>query len=892
MKKALLFVLFFFCFTQMRAQNNELWQKVNPSSVFAKNQAITDDERLYYTLNDSFLKQKLAKTLVASDDKITAEITFPNVKGILERFSVWQSSNFDPELQAKYPDIRAYEGVGIDDKAARIYFSVSPLGLQTMILRKDSNDEFIENNPESESQYMVFASKNNNLSKSRLACATIDMPNVVSNYGSTSKIGASNKVFKTLRLALSCTAEYTTYFGGTKTGALTGMNATMTRVNAIFARDLAVKLVLIPNNEAVIYTDVSTDPYSAASAGSAGSWNLEVQRTLTSVIGNDNYDIGHLFGASGGGGDAGCIGCVCVNPENSNSKAKGSAFTSPSNAIPKGDTFDIDYVAHEFGHQLGANHSFSYSLEYEGVSVEPGSGSTIMGYAGVTDDYDVQPRSDDYFAYVSILQIQNNLSGKSCPISTPILNTPPVINAGLDYTIPKETAFVLNGGGSDAENDTIMYCWEQNDSAATTSGSNSRAYLTKPDGPMFRSFAPTISPRRYFPSFDLVLQNRLSSNWESVSSISKTMRFTLTGRDNATNDSAQTSTDLMLVTVNASTGPFVLTSQNTDNISWTNASQQLVTWNVNNTTSLVGSSTVNIKLSTDGGLTFSTVLASNTPNDGSEVITVPADVKATNCRILIEPTANIYFAVNSKPFSIGYTTVTNCNSYSFGNAFVIPYSNSFTSRTLTVPASAKIISDVNISVNVTHTNMSDLEFQIVSPQGTVVNLFYKDCVGSSNQNVILQFDDSGTNLNCALSTEQIVIPFESLGAFTGENLQGIWTFRVRDAVAGNNSGTINAVSLNICDQTYTLGIEEIEGIDFVLYPNPNKGSFTVQFSSDSINDVKVFAHDILGKKVYEKTFERASVFSQNIQLPITSLGVYLVTVIDGDKKTVRKIVVN
>ena len=85
------------------------------------------------------------------------------------------------------------------------------------------------------------------------------------------------------------------------------------------------------------------------------NWNAQLQSTLTSIIGEANYDIGHMFGASGGGGNAGCIGCVCVNG------SKGSGITSPADGIPQGDNFDIDYVVHEVGHQLGANHTFSMS---------------------------------------------------------------------------------------------------------------------------------------------------------------------------------------------------------------------------------------------------------------------------------------------------------------------------------------------------------------------------------------------------------------------------------------------------------------------------------------------------------------------------------------------------
>jgi subtilisin-like proprotein convertase family protein len=890
MKKPLLFLFAVLCCVKIHAQNNDLWQRATSNSTLNKKINTSDSDRLYYKLNSDFLKSKLAATTGKASKSSTSEITVPNSQGVLERFKVWESSNFEPELQAKYPEIRAYEGIGLDDKSAKIHFSVSPLGLQTMVFRSDKSTEFIEENPDDKTEYMLF-SKNNSTSK-RLVCKTDNVVSDKSATGKTAKPASNAKIFKTMRLALSCTAEYTTYFGGTKAGALAGMNATLTRVNGVFNKDLAVKLLLIANTDAVIYTDATTDPYSNASTGADGDWNQEVQTTLTNVIGNANYDIGHLFGASGGGGNAGCIGCVCSNPTTGNPLAKGSAYTSPSDAKPQGDTFDIDFVAHEIGHQLGANHTFSYDAgERTNVNVEPGSGTTIMAYAGVTGDYDIQNTSDDYFAYASILQIQNNLAGKTCPVSTNIINNPPVIDAGVDYSIPISTAFVLTGSGSDAEGDSITYNWEQYDNATTTSGGNSIAYPTKPDGPLFRSVIPNASPVRYMPVLSSVLQNQLTTTWESVSSIARTLHFTLTGRDNAADGTAQTNTAIKIVNVVSTAGPFVITSHVNDGVSWWQGLSEIVTWSVNNTTALPGSSTVNIKLSTDGGLTFPIILASNTPNDGSETIVLPASVPSSkNCRILIEPTGNIYYAINSKPFAVGFTSTVNCNSYSFGSSFSIPNTTTFVTRTITVAAPLEKVTDVNVSVNVTHARFSDLEIQIVSPQGTIVRLFNKNC-GSTNSTLALQFDDAGAALDCNSTTEQIVIPVELLSAFNGQNPQGTWTLRVRDAVTGM-FGTLNSASINICGETYTLGTPDFDNIDFALYPNPNKGNFTIQFESKSNSGVKVLVHDILGKKVYDTTFENTSNFNQNIQLQNVSAGVYLVTVIDGDRRTVKKIIVN
>ncbi|KAF2080426.1 zinc-dependent metalloprotease [Flavobacterium sharifuzzamanii] len=889
MKKQLLYIFLIFCSATINAQD-ALWQKVASSSLSRKADGISSN-KLYYKLNASLLSSKLASASNKTAKNTTSEITIPNTDGILERFSVWESSNFDPELQAKYPEIRSYEGRGIDDKNAKIHFSVAPIGMQTMVFRTAKPTEYIEQNPDNKSEYVLFKSADNAASKMLLNCKTTNQ--IFENKSTiTAKTASNAKQFKTLRLALSCTGEYTAYFGGTKEGALAGMNATLTRVNGIFNRDLAVQLVLIANNDAVIYTDASTDPYSIASVGADNNnptWPKEVQTTLTNIVGEGNYDIGHLFGASGGGGNASCIGCVCVSPTSSQPLGKGSAFTSPADARPQGDNFDIDFVAHEMGHQLGGTHTFSFQNEGYGACYEPGSGSTIMGYAGVTD-YDVQNHSDDYFSYASISQIQNNLAAKTCPVSTPIVdNNPPVINAGSDYTIPISTPFILTGTGSDPEGNSITYTWEQFDSATTAFAGNSLTYSTKPDGPMFRSFPPTALPVRYMPALSSVLNNQLTTSWESVSSIAKTMNFTLTGRDNAALGKGQTNTDAMVVTVTAAAGPFAVTSQADDNLGWAKGSAQTITWSVNNTNTLPGSANVNIKLSVDGGLTYPVVLASNTPNDGSETILVPEIDASTNCRLLIEPVNNIYYAINSKPFAVGYIVSTSCVSYNFGGGYSTDV-NVNVNKSVAVPASSGLVSDVNVSVNVTHARFSDLTMKIISPSGTVVTLFNKNC-GSTNSTFALQFDDSGTALNCNTTTSQIVIPSTALSAFNGENPEGNWTFRVFDDKVGS-LGTINSASVNICTKTYTLGNDDFENVDFVAYPNPNKGTFTVQFDRDSVSEIKVYVNDINGKYVYDRTFQGSGYFIQDIQLPDVPSGLYFVTVTDGNRREVKKILVN
>ncbi len=646
MKKILLIAFLAFSSISISQSRDSFWKTTSntENKVAIANKTSILNPKLFELNFDAFqnqLKNSPDRFLSSGQSSIMVEI--PSTSGQMEHFLIYESSNLSPELAARYPEIKSYVGQGVEDPSAVIYFSVSPLGFQSMKINGDRSAEFIEPYFADKSAYVVYRKSDKTAPFTPFECTVMDELKSDSNPGMLARPNADDGQLRTFRLALSVTGEYTAYFGGTKALALAAMNNTMTRVNGVFEMDFGVHMNLIPNNDVLIYLDAATDPYSPAAQKS--QWNAQLQATLTSVIGEANYDVGHLFGATGGGGNAGCIGCVCVDG------SKGSGITSPADGIPMGDNFDIDYVAHELGHQFGANHTWTHGgNEGTGVQMEPGSGSTIMGYAGITS-MDVQPHSDAYFHAISVQQVTNNIKTKTCQVNIPTGNAIPTADAGLDYTVPKSTPFMLTGAGTDANNPVITYCWEQMNAQTNTTAPNA----TKTSGVNFRSYNPSTSPVRVFPRMQSVLTGATTTNGseivvEAIPSVARTLNFRLTTRDNNVTGPANNSDD-MVVTVNATAGPFLVTAPNTA-VSYAGNSTQTITWDVAGTTANgVNCANVDILLSTDGGTTFPYTLLSATPNDGTQSLSIPNLAGTTN-RIMIKGSNHIFFDVSNANFTI------------------------------------------------------------------------------------------------------------------------------------------------------------------------------------------------------------------------------------------------
>ncbi len=639
--------------------NQSHWKEAPRSELSTLNDAtIRTKNCLHYKLDIS----TFTKLLYTSPDETSSkpgtivEVPFPD--GTFKSYRLKATPIIPQALQNKYPGIKTWSGQGVEDPSSVIYLDVTMWGFHGMIFSEQGTVYIDPFNASTNEFYKVYW-KSDALSSSQISACGFD-PNTTENQinaaeirahvqqgGSPSNVArSSGNTLRTFSTAIACTGEYSTFHGGTIPGVLSAIVTSLNRVSGVYESEVSIRLTLVPNNDTLIFLNSATDPYTNSSGSNMLGQN---QATVAARIGNINYDIGHVF-STGGGGIAG-LGVIC----NSLQKARGvTGLPSPIN-----DPFNIDYVAHEMGHQFGGNHTFNSNTGgclgngNFSTAFEPGSGTTIMAYAGLCASHNTQNFSDAFFHTASFDEILDYVTlsgGSTCPVSTATGNNAPVITSiGGDHAIPYQTPFLLEGVANDPDGDSIKYSWEQYDLGPAGAPSAPIG-----NAPLFRSIIPTTSPIRYFPKLSAIVTGATSLG-ERLPTYARDLQFRLTVRDNKLGGGGVTYEEVLITLNVINTGaPFAVTAPNT-NITWVGGTQENVTWNVVGTDlAPISATNVDIFLSTDGGFTYPTTLATGVPNTGVATVTVPS-INNTTARVMVRGAGNVFFDISNANFTITNT---------------------------------------------------------------------------------------------------------------------------------------------------------------------------------------------------------------------------------------------
>ena len=1009
MKNNLCLLLFSFFLTTLSAQNNQdIWSKVSKKDASIGKKMLRKTEPLksvYYQLDINKLKNTLSRVSKNAANEKTSNkiIQFPNSQGGFDDFKIQESSILEPTYQEKHPELRTYIGQNTKTPSSIISFSITPQGLHAMTLSSKTGTQFIDPYTQNDT-YIVYDKGNLPALKKEFQCFVPDDMTLARETSKSlkSQRNANDSALRTFRLALASTIEYSEFHwmaagltaadteADRKVAVLAAMVVTMNRVNTIYQRDLALKMILVDNTDIIFITTDNFTNNDADLLIDESQTEIDAAATATPF----SYDIGHTF--STGGGGLASLNSPCVD----GLKAKGITGLSS----PVGDAYDIDFVAHEIGHQFGAPHTFNGDAgncaggnRTASNAYEPGSGSTIMAYAGICAPQNVQFQSDAYFHQKSIQMIWDNITTglSTCATETALANGAPTANAGPDYTIPISTAYKLIGSSTDPDGSTFghTYTWEQYDL-----GPAGLPVETNTTGPLVRSFEGTTNPIRNIPEFaSYVAAGGGSTTWEKIPSVNRTMTFRLTVRDNdviGPNGGGQTAVDEMKVFVN-STDPFAVINP----FSWAQGSTQNIEWVVGQSADVgtINCQFVDIKLSTDGGLNFTTI-ASNTSNDGSFSYTVPTTIADTsNARILIEAVDNIFydvsdfnFNISAEPdFFIANETLTpiNCGEttvvYNFDYVVVNGFSDNTTFSASGIPGSGTVafsptsrstsgpvtmtISDLdgvaqnNYNITVTGTvtfpaktksktidfpffnglctSIANIEFETSTTlvQFNTINQSSAKPSGYSNYSasptdvnrnsaydlsVNVNTDGGFTtnttawidwNQNCEfdigeeyvigdafnLDNEPIVGTPISI-TIPNDAVLGSTTMRITTKYEGDFGGELPAscengfdgevedYSLNIMP---TLSVEAFGFENFVVYPNPNKGEFTIKLNAALSSRVKVDVIDLRGRVIYSNIYNDGGDFEETLSLKNVQSGMYILNTSDGLRRSTKKIII-
>ncbi len=657
-KKSLLFVLILLLAISANAQQS-FFQPVAGARV---NQAATQQLRQFstYRLNEPDLRRFLVSAPLEFQSASAAlKLTIPLPDGTNEVFSVLESPILSPAIAAKHPDIKTYTGTGSTHKNYSVRLSLTGSGFDAIILGVDGDAVYFTKASTDPADalyltYFALDAKKPEVVKpfgTSNKCGNTAPPTSASTTDNNDKGARRNNTgttLRTFRLAVAATGEFTAQKGaGNVTNAFNALVGYVNRMNAVYRVELSVAFTLV-SDATIVYPNAATDPYDNTNQSLMLDQN---QTNLDNTIGTANYDVGHVLGTAGGsGGGVASTPSVC----DATYKGKGVSGVGDGSFAP---VFDDQLISHEVGHQFGMSHTFNSSLPVcttreATTSVEPGAGATIMSYgftcdnASGNDNYEAPYQPFLNFHTASYKQALDFINTIACFTSTPLANSVPVITSFPNAaTVPKSTPFMLTGAATDANgSDVLSYAWEGTNIGTVVPDGTTLANTDQP--PFFRSYAPTATGTRIFPRLSAILNGTNYAKGDKLASVGIATTLRLIVRDGV----GGLTYNNLTITVDGNSGPFLETTNLAG--SYPGSSTQTITWSVANTTAPpVSCPTVDILLSTDGGLTFPTVLVANTPNDGTEPITLPA-VLTTTARIKVAGSNTIFFDISNVNFAI------------------------------------------------------------------------------------------------------------------------------------------------------------------------------------------------------------------------------------------------
>ncbi|WP_333660616.1 zinc-dependent metalloprotease [Chishuiella changwenlii] len=867
---------------------------VSTSVMYAQN---TSQKTIEKTVNSSkkkldlhLLESQLSSNLSKKSQNLIVSI--PNEKHENEQFVLIERDILSPNLKEKFPQIKSYYGYSTTNPLKKISLGYSPKGINTMIY-DNKNHYIIE---KIEKDYFLTETKDlPNLEKFNCETEHINSPLPISKANKTAQTTENKQhnnpaFYRKYRLAIATDYSYNKFFAKegeepTLEDSFSAVNELLTYFLPIYENELSISFELVDHLEKVTFLTEESNPYNYENHETIIMDILnENQKQLDEKIGDENYDLGFLLTGTRTLNNAGVgrLRGACYETY------KGQSFSgSPFN--PKGYDFSL-VVAHEIGHLLGAQHTYS-NINVFSKPKEIGGGVTIMGYPGATVTHDVQDNRLPQFHNSSVKDMNNFINTRSCGIMSPSNNTPPIANAGKDYTIPKGTAFKLTGTASDVDNDNLTYSWEQDD---TLINHEENVYQNpsrrNTEGANFRVYEHHTNPVQYFPPLDYALNNQLYSTWNTVSDIPRELNFVFHVRDNQP-QGGQIAMDTNKVKI-TDDGPFKITNINL-NQSFKTGETFTLKWDVAGTNrGEINTQNVRIKLTTDDGETF-TILVESTPNIGHAIINLPADLKAEKANIIVEAIDNIYYAAS--PFiAIGYEISLHCKTYSNPEPIVAKV-GSVHNSTISITDETKPIEDFSLFIDADSPSILIL-FEKIGFDKELHRIWERSNCEDSTMNY--KFNSYGENLfeNCGINGTAINSNTFDSRKYISQDVNGEYFFLFDFGLTEEEEEreiTVNKFGVELCyREATTLDVTDLnKSQDVFVYPNPTDGLFKVRMTPKT-NKITANIINMAGQVIMTKQFDVTnSKVDQTIDAKHLPKGIYIVEIKDGNQSQTKKLII-